>query len=434
MTTPPLTQSENEAIKMGPIIDDFNGSRPDIATNSMATEKLDRSEAGHEHEPLITEPASTVDEESQPNGLGADSTPAGGASRNVLTNESVQSDRAVSVSEIGVPESDLSEKRVADSGIGTQSGEGETEEVHYPNESAEVPSKGNAIIPLSNDTTEEGGFIERDYVEVEAPSTEHLDTSNAAQGERNSHQTNVVSTAEDETLLEQDDTSTIGHAEKSLGHTEQGKGFDQDPVHDSSSKSLTGEHETDSHVQPTEGESLPQTAALPPQTSEASEESQSQMAGDQVSNNTQMQATSEPVHQTEGESPRQSRPTDLKPRSSLRRFSSRRWGKDRAIAEIVSEGEPDNSAFKLVVPPDGTPAEILVVRFNSWRQILKDISNFLKNAAQAEDNRSRDFMKMASSYMLPFRDSNSFEKSGGVQEMGQVLLESHKYAPVVPFC
>ncbi|KAF7535324.1 hypothetical protein G7Z17_g13220 [Cylindrodendrum hubeiense] len=89
----------------------------------------------------------------------------------------------------------------------------------------------------------------------------------------------------------------------------------------------------------------------------------------------------------------------LRRNGSLKRSSSRRSMRAGSVKSLAlqSTSDPDeaHSAFHCPIPTTGNPTEVLSIRFQSWRKVLKDLIAYFREIQSHYDHRSKSLLKLA---------------------------------------
>ncbi|KAI5284534.1 hypothetical protein KEM54_001264 [Ascosphaera aggregata] len=95
--------------------------------------------------------------------------------------------------------------------------------------------------------------------------------------------------------------------------------------------------------------------------------------------------------------------------------------------EAQSGSDTTNSAFYVPVPTNGNPTEVLALRFQAWRKILKDIIGYFREIQRSYEMRSK-LMISASSVVNNIVLPPTFLVSGGLGDATTVLRDYHRLA------
>ncbi|ODA76526.1 hypothetical protein RJ55_07796 [Drechmeria coniospora] len=122
----------------------------------------------------------------------------------------------------------------------------------------------------------------------------------------------------------------------------------------------------------------------------------------------------------------------LKKKSSMRRrSSSRRSNRAGSVRSLIIQSAADaedvTSAFYCPVPTSGTPTDVLVVRFQTWRKVLKDLISYFREIQSHYEQRSKSLVKLGNVANNISTPAN-FLTSAGIDDALQFLRNYHKAA------
>ncbi|KAL6870255.1 hypothetical protein J3F83DRAFT_735648 [Trichoderma novae-zelandiae] len=129
----------------------------------------------------------------------------------------------------------------------------------------------------------------------------------------------------------------------------------------------------------------------------------------------------------------------LKKKASLRRSgagsivrsSSRRSARAGSVKSLIlqSATDPDelHSAFYCPVPTNGSPTEVLVARFQTWRKILKDLITYFREVHAHYDQKAKSLAKL-SSVANNIQNPTSFFQTPGIDDALQIIRNYNKLA------
>ncbi|KAJ5567533.1 hypothetical protein N7535_006839 [Penicillium sp. DV-2018c] len=124
----------------------------------------------------------------------------------------------------------------------------------------------------------------------------------------------------------------------------------------------------------------------------------------------------------------------LSKKGSLRRNGSRRSMRAGSVRSLSlgdrekyhTDGSEDpNSAFRIPIPTNGNPTEVLANRFGAWRKVLKDLILFFKEVQKSYETRSK-LLLSASNVVNNQTLPPGLLGSTGLAEATEILQDFHR--------